>query len=63
MKQRNKLYSIKMPFRFEYVFKNKCVDYHNLEVRLHTMFSEKHLNGEWFQLTDDDIDRVYQIIK
>ncbi len=63
IKQRNKLYSIKMPFHFDYVFKEKCVDYHNLEIRLHEMFSEKHLNGEWFQLTDTDINHICQIIE
>lgn len=55
IKQRNKLFSIKMPFEFDYVFKKKCSDYHNLEIRLHEMFKDKNINGEWFQLSEDDI--------
>jgi len=60
IKQRSKLFGVLMPFKFDYIFKKKCKDYHNLELKLHEMFEHKNLNGEWFQLSEDDINMIIE---
>lgn len=63
MEQRNKLFSVKMSFHFDYVFRERITSYHNLEIKLHELFSDKHINGEWFELSEDDITQILEILK
>ena len=36
-------------------------EYKNLEIRLHEKFDSKRLNGEWFDLSNSDIDEINNI--
>lgn len=63
IKQRNKLFSVKLPFNFEYVLIKECKNYHNVEMILHNTFFEKHLNGEWFDLLNSDLIKIESIIE
>lgn len=36
-------------------------DMRGLEAELHEYYSEKHINGEWFALTDDDLAELRQL--
>lgn len=58
LKQRSKLFGVLMPFKFEFIFQKECKDYNNLELKLHEMFAHKNLNGEWFQLSEDDVNTI-----
>lgn len=53
---RSKLFSIKLPFdwQFEEIIETDACVY--LEKELHNKFSEKRINGEWFTLSKRDVD-------
>jgi hypothetical protein len=55
LSQRLNQFSIKMPFEHECIFSAKFRSYHLVEKILHSHFSSKHINGEWFSLTEEDI--------
>ena len=52
---RQKTFSVKLPFRVEYELVIKSDDYVTLEEELHTRFDYCRLDGEWFDLTEGDI--------
>lgn len=63
---RNKIFNVKLPFQWEFA-KIFCLqDYKLFEKFLHNIFVDKKLNGEWFDLDEEDlvsIEKVYtQII-
>lgn len=44
-----------LPFETKRIFCQQYRDYHSIEHELHEHFQDKHLNGEWFELTAQDI--------
>lgn len=48
-------FSVKLPFDVEYEHVISCSDMYELETRLHVHFAFKRVNGEWFDLSPDDI--------
>jgi hypothetical protein len=62
---RNKIFNVKLPFQWEFA-KIFCLeDYKLFEKFLHNIFVDKKLNGEWFDLNEEDlvsIEKVYNEI-
>lgn len=56
--QRMTLFGIKLPFKFDLVHSIKSDDIVGLEKSLHTKYADKRLNGEWFDLTDQDVSEI-----
>ena len=40
-----------------------CNNYKQVEKELHEMFSDRNTNGEWFTLTDEELDKAIQYLK
>lgn len=56
---RIKTISLQMPFPVEVFAIIPSLDYARLETLLHNVFHSKNTNGEWFCLTDPDIEILY----
>lgn len=57
-KDRIKIFSVKLPFDIEYTMVIRTKDYSSLETKLHKRFAHKRKRGEWFTLSEDDIERL-----
>ena len=55
VKNRTKLFEVKLPFPIRVEHYAKFSDYTQAERSLHLHFQEKRMEGEWFSLTDDDV--------
>lgn len=55
---RIRTFGVKLPFEVEIIHTIKSLQYHALEKFLHAKFDDKRVNGEWFNLSDDDVDYV-----
>jgi len=62
-KNRNNIFSVKLPFEVEMIKTIKVENYHQVEKDLHKHFEDKHLNGEWFDLTKEEIDEFERIVE
>lgn len=51
----------KLPFEPEIIHLIESDDYHATEIQFHELFAEKRLRGEWFDLTDKDIEMIKTI--
>lgn len=60
---RLRTFSVKLPFEVEYVCVIPTDDMNGLERDLHSRFSDKRENGEWFNLTDTDIQYIKALNK
>lgn len=63
--QRNKIFNVKLPFQWEFAKVFCLEDYKLFEKFLHKIFLTKKINGEWFELNEDDlvsIERIYKEI-
>lgn len=56
-------FEVKLPFEIEYICKIRTDDMHRLESDLHWKFSEKRINGEWFNLSPDDVEYIKGLAK
>ncbi len=52
---RMQTFSLKLPFKIEYLYVIEAFDMYKLESQLHKLFEEKHVNGEWFSLSAYDL--------
>ena len=52
------LFNVKLPFDFEIVRLYASSNYHEDETFLHSFFGEQVLNGEWYNLSDNDIESI-----
>jgi allophanate hydrolase subunit 1 len=52
---RMKTFSVKLPFRVEYICLIQSEDMIALEAELHKRFEDQRFAGEWFDLTDNDV--------
>lgn len=57
---RLKNFGIKLPFEWECIFSRVHINYHTVEKNLHKHFRSKNINGEWFNLNEDDIEFIKQ---
>lgn len=55
---RASLLDIELPFAIELIHYFTVPDMAKAESELHTMFADKRLNGEWFNLTDEDVNYI-----
>jgi hypothetical protein len=57
-KDRMRMFHIKVPFEIEIEHLVEVEDMQKLERGLHTMFRTKRINGEWFNLSEDDVQYI-----
>lgn len=55
---RIRTFSIKLPFEVEYISVVETLDMYQLEKDLHLKFEAKRINGEWFNLSAEDIEYI-----
>jgi hypothetical protein len=60
-KNRVKNIGLQLPFKIELIFQFYVEGYHMKEKQLHEQFKNKHINGEWFNLSDEDIEAIKNI--
>lgn len=63
IEKRTNIFNVKIPFEWEYQYIFMLDDYKKLEKKLHHIFKQKRIKGEWFNLTIDDIKSIIQIIE
>lgn len=56
LKRRMNLFNVNLPFQIELIHTFPSTDYVGAETDLHHRFAEKRVNGEWFQLSDDEVE-------
>ena len=59
---RSKTFNVKLPFQWEFREVYALERYKDMEKMLHELFESKHINGEWFDLSEKDIqlsDQLY----
>lgn len=57
-----RLKGLQLPYPAVYIFKIHTDDMYRLENRLQKMFEDKHVNGEWFKLTEEDLKKIRRAI-
>jgi Meiotically up-regulated gene 113 len=55
---RLKTFNVKLPFEVEFICLIETANMHALEAELHEQFSDKRVNGEWFNLNSDDVEYI-----
>jgi len=58
IKNRSQLFGVKLPFDFSFVYTYFSDRFSKLEVDLHQHFKHKRLNGEWFNLSNEDLEEL-----
>lgn len=53
-----KTFALKLPFEVEFECLIKTLDMYSTEKELHEKFASKHVNGEWFNLDDNDVQYI-----
>lgn len=52
---RMETFSVKLPFEVAYIHLIPCENYRHSERQLHIRYADKRINGEWFDLTPEDV--------
>lgn len=55
------IFTIKLPFEVSVVYTARVYQYNNVEKALHEMYKDKNIRGEWFNLTDGDVDEIKKV--
>ena len=55
-------FDVEFPFNFNVLRVYKVRDRHETESFLHNLYQDKKLNGEWFEISIDDINKIDEII-
>ena len=55
---RTRLFEVKLPFPIELVHYAYFDDYTKAEREMHQMFAAKRLEGEWFDLDENDVSAI-----
>ena len=58
IKSRTRLFEVKLPFPIELVHYAYFDDHTRAEREIHQMFAAKRLEGEWFDLDEDDVSAI-----
>jgi len=58
LKKRLNQLGTKMPFKLETITKIRSKDIYKLEEKLHCRFENKRINGEWFNLSNEDVEYI-----
>lgn len=56
LRDRTRLFAVKLPFPIDVVMTGWFADYSLAERNFHRQFADKRLEGEWFDLTDSDLE-------
>jgi hypothetical protein len=62
IKNRASAFGVTLPFTWEFIAIYYVDKYSSMERNLHSVFEDKHCNGEWFDLHADDLLLFYEII-
>lgn len=54
-KSRSKTFGVQLPFEVKFIATIATPDMHSLEAELHAHFASKRVNGEWFNLSPEDV--------
>jgi hypothetical protein len=60
-KDRVRTFGVKLPFEIELIHTIEAADYKVAERQLHERFAPKRVNGEWFNLTPEDVASIKSI--
>lgn len=63
LEKRLNLFDVKLPFKIECILTVQTKEYHTKEKILHERYASKHLDGEWFQLDENDIIEIQKFLK
>lgn len=55
---RLKIFNVKLPFQWQFYMLYPSLIYSEIEIALHTVFSKDNINGEWFNLNQQDLDSI-----
>lgn len=58
MTKRMGWFGISLPFKVETIHTIECDDMDEVETSLHNRFADKRLNGEWFALSESDVEEI-----
>lgn len=61
--QRIRRLEVVLPFPIEVEHLIECRDYNIAEVKLHRRYSEQRKNGEWFELSPEQVEEIKAIMK
>ena len=61
IENRNQVFSVKLPFDYEYHKIYQLERYKDMEKMLHELFQRNHINGEWFNLEANDFKMIEQL--
>lgn len=61
VEKRNSQHQTGNPRKIETIYQFWADDVHAVEAELHQQFADKRLSGEWFSLTDDEIDDIVEL--
>jgi hypothetical protein len=61
LRERMNLFEIKLPFNIKLIHSIPSDDIVWAETLLHEQYATKHINGEWFRLSSEDIDYICRI--
>lgn len=56
-------FGVKLPFEVVKIIEIEVVGYHELEMELHNKFKDKFINGEWFNLSEIDLENIKNYLK
>jgi len=63
VKSRMKTFTVKLPFKVELSHSFPADDYITAERLLHENFTHRHVDGEWFSLTEGDVEWIKEILE
>ena len=58
IRNRTAWFELKLPFEVDLVHLIESEDYSETEKELHLAFANKRVNGEWFDLSEEDLDHI-----
>lgn len=58
---RTKTFNVKLPFDWNYILLFSSTIYKKIEKELHVFFKSKHINGEWFNLSENDLNGIMRL--
>lgn len=62
LRERTRLFGVKLPFKFDLIISGLVNNYSKVEADLHRQFGEKRLEGEWFELSSEDLHQIEEYL-
>lgn len=51
-------FEVKLPFDFEVLYQIPVANRHEAEKIMHNKFEDRNVNGEWFKIKEEDVDKI-----